>query len=92
MKEWKGQAHRFEIKTCEVVYNGKPFSLESSYEQIVEVLGQEPDRKKGYWKGWNEIGISISTGNDETRIATIIFSFGETLRDRIDPFKGVILL
>ena len=60
LDEWRGQAHRFEIRECEVMYNGKAFFLGSTVEEIEAIIGVPADRQEGYYWGWNELGFGVS--------------------------------
>lgn len=92
MKEWKGQAHRFEIKTCEVVYNGKPFFLGATLAELKEIFGAAPDRQKGFVYGWSELGVSVVKEDNSTKVEKIIFHLNDGVSEIMDRNDQVVLL
>ena len=65
------QEHRLEINDCEILYNGKPFFLGDTLEEVEGIIGEKYDEKYYLAHIWKEIDLKITTKKDSDKIRSI---------------------
>lgn len=83
--------HRFEFNDCSMTYNGKPFMLGQTIEELVQVFGMY-DRRAGTHKNlyfWDNIGIQAAVDKDKDIVNYFYVYFNKDMSDDDTPITDL---
>lgn len=95
LEAFNKQQHRIELNGCEMLYNGKPFQLGMSIEELILILGNPQTTEKAFngnnFHTWFDGILSIREGNTHKKLDYISINFldGESKVKTYILFQGV---
>jgi len=85
------QAHRIELNGCEMLYNGKPFELGMTLEQLQAVFGKQDfiSDKHHTWKSAGVVFVMHAVDENSSKVAkNFSVIFNSPLRESYERYKN----
>ena len=82
IEKFNQQEHRLEINDCELVYNGKKFSLENTIEELESIIGK-PDVKDQYGAMWANAHVDARIRGKENKIYNIYIYTSQVITKKL---------
>ncbi len=91
LKAFNAQEHRLEFTDCELRYNGKPFFIGDTLEEVEAVLGKH-DYNRGIGYYWKNIKMRAIVNKKSSKLTSINIHINKGTTDVIFPDDNYILV